>query len=209
MGRICLAAHLHRDAWPTTYSCRCRIRPIIERSPGTAPLHGRAPRQRCAGEESSWPTMTAGSEEKQISCRSSCFDELKDRSFRAATGEDGCRAGRRRLDGDRCARRDLGLEMSKRRSTRDGCSRSVRGRRSALWCRIAPVAWLGDGASSGGLGGWSSRLHLATASRWHSRRWRAAAATARLRVGERRPNRGERWCSTNKSCWRAAFKRSK
>jgi hypothetical protein len=27
MGRICLAAHSHRDAWPTTYAGRRRIRP--------------------------------------------------------------------------------------------------------------------------------------------------------------------------------------
>jgi hypothetical protein len=61
--------------------------------------------------------VTTDSEEKQISHHSSCFDELGDWSFGAATGEDGCRAGRRPLSGDRRARRDLGSEMSKRRST--------------------------------------------------------------------------------------------
>jgi hypothetical protein len=70
--------------------------------------------------------MTTGSEEKQISHHSSCFDELGDWSFGTATGEDGCRAGRRRLGGDRHAQRDLGSEMSKRRSTQDGRSCSVR-----------------------------------------------------------------------------------
>jgi hypothetical protein len=93
MGQICLAARSHRDAWPTTYAGRHRIRPTIEWCLGTAPLHGRAPRQHCASEESSWPTATASSEEKHISCRSSCVDELRNRSFGAATGEDECRAG--------------------------------------------------------------------------------------------------------------------
>jgi hypothetical protein len=35
---------------------------------------------------SSWPMVTAGSEEKQVSHRSSCFGELRDWSFGAATG---------------------------------------------------------------------------------------------------------------------------
>jgi hypothetical protein len=75
---------------------------------------------------SSWPMAIAGSEEKQISHRSSCFDELRDWSLDAATGDDGRRVGRRRLSGNRRTRRDLGSEMSKRRSTRDGRSHSVR-----------------------------------------------------------------------------------
>jgi hypothetical protein len=47
---------------------------------------------------------------------------------------------------------------------------AARGRQTALWCRIVPTAWLGDDTSSGGLGGWSSRLCPATASRQRSRR---------------------------------------
>jgi hypothetical protein len=71
----------------------------------------------------------------------------------------------------------------------------------------------GAGASSGGLNGWSSRLRPVIDSRRRSwsrdARRQAAAATARLRVGERRPNGGERRCSTNKRCRRAAFKHGK
>jgi hypothetical protein len=122
--------------------------------------------------------VIAGSEEKQISRRSSYFDELGDRSFDAATGEDGRRAGRRRLSDDRHTER-LGLrDVKKEEHSGQPLTLSAGaawGRRSALWCRIAPVAWLGDGASRGGLDGWSSRLHLVTASRRHS--WRQLSSS--------------------------------
>jgi hypothetical protein len=71
MGRICLAAHSHRDGWPMTYPGQRRIRPTIERCPGTAPSHRRALRQRCASEGSSWQTTTVGSEGSAIAAASS------------------------------------------------------------------------------------------------------------------------------------------
>jgi hypothetical protein len=90
-------------AQPYGRAARCRL---ALRNADGAPAQARTTVSQCwrlggAGEgDMAVASLAKGSEETQISHRSSCFGELRDRSFGAANSEDGCRAWQRRLGGD-------------------------------------------------------------------------------------------------------------